>query len=546
MTGTETKGTSQRVLIEDSMLWVDGVRTLLLPAEVHNSSTSTGSAIRESFARIAALGADTVLAPVAWYQLEPAEGTFRYELVDERLEVASLHRLRLVLLWFGSCKNGESSYVPECVKLAPERSPRSATHDGEVEVLSTFAESNRTADAAAFVALMRHLAATDTDRRVVMVQVENEVGLLGDSRDRSALAEQAWQSAVPPEVLAAIRAAQSIPAHEAWLAEGSPDAGTWAEVLGDGADAEEAFMAWAYASYVEAVAAAGAAEYALPLLVNAWLDADVDFEVPEDVAKPVIALAGGQRPGVYPSGGPVFRVAPIWRAAAPTVDLLAPDIYFGGFNKTARMYREAAGALFIPEMRRDAPGVAQMFRAVGEYGAIGASPFGADSFVNDSESAPLHDGYRLLRIVADALATSSSARTHGLVLTAEAPTASCRLGDYELTATAADPHGLSRPAYPAYAVIVEEEPGRFLVVGRGFTVTCRHEDGPAFILSADEVNWVDGRVLVTRGLGGDETGAGTAVRFPAVGVPDPSFFPIPGMWEMSGAVRLRYYRPRLR
>jgi hypothetical protein len=169
-----------------------------------------------------------------------------------------------------------SGYVPSWIKLDSERFPRARTHQGVREHLSPFAAANRDADAAAFAVLMAHLAGAP--EVVPMVQVQNEVGLLGDSRDRSRLAEAVHNWHVPPHVLAAIRASPTIPAHGEWVARGARESGTWRETLGDSLAADEAFMAAAYASYVDAVAAAGRTEFDVPMFVNARLDSEIDLD----------------------------------------------------------------------------------------------------------------------------------------------------------------------------------------------------------------------------------------------------------------------------
>ncbi|PJF38504.1 MAG: glycoside hydrolase family 42, partial [Phototrophicales bacterium] len=110
--------------------------------------------------------------------------------VDEMIYEARRHGLRLILLWFGTWKNGMSSYAPAWVKRDFRRFPRVKIHDGQlVEILSTFSTETRDADARAFAELMRHLKTIDgDDHTVIMVQVQNEVGVLGDSRDRSPIA----------------------------------------------------------------------------------------------------------------------------------------------------------------------------------------------------------------------------------------------------------------------------------------------------------------------------------------------------------------------
>lgn len=523
------------------LLTVDGEPFLVVGAELHNSSASTVVAIGRSFARAAALGANTILAPVAWEQLEPEEGRFDFTLVDEMLDTARAQGVRLIPLWFGSWKNGMSSYVPRWVKLDPDRFPRARVLDGEpIEHLSPFAPNAAQADVAAFRALMAHLADVDTVSTVVMVQVENEVGLLRDSRDRGPLAEAAHRQPVPIEVLEAVAASPGMPVHADWVANGSRSAGPWAEVFGDGPAADEAFMAYAYASHIEQVARAGRAELDVPLYVNAWLDAE---KTADEQALMPVALAGGTVPGVYPSGGPLPRVAPIWRAAAPSIDLLAPDIYFGDFDAIATSYVAASGRLFIPEMRRSPRGVGQMITAVGRYGACGVSPFGVDSLdVTDPDWRSLHDGYRLLRIAAEVLRIVPDAATAGFHLDGTDDATELTLGDVELRVQRRRAAPGVRPV-PAFGLVMEEAPGVLTVLGRGFTVQFADVGpSPLGILSAAELDLADGRVAVTRYLNGDETGSGGYGRFLPLDPPDGPLYPIPSLWDGTGAARFELYR----
>ncbi|GAA3383471.1 GH35 family beta-galactosidase [Cryptosporangium minutisporangium] len=390
---------------EHPRLVVDGRPFLVLGGELHNSSSSSRYAIRTSFATLRDRNFNTVLAPVSWATVEPTEGTYDFGLVDELLAVARTAQLRLVPLWFGAWKNGMSTYVPAWVRTDPARYPRAEPEAGaHSEHVSPFGAAIGQADARAFAALMRHLRTVDAGHQtVVMVQVENEVGLLGGSRDHSPDATAAFEADVPPGVYEALAAYPDLRIAASWKERGCPRQGTWTTVFGDSATTDEAFMAAAYASHVEVVAAAGKAEYPLPMFVNAWLDAEIDAS--EHVP------AGGQRPGVYPSGGPLPHVAGLWRRFAPSLDLLTPDIYFGSFEEICRDYRAAAGGLFIPEMRRDEQGAADVFLAVGNHGAIGTSPFGVDS-VEGTEAEALRDAYGLLDSVAPLLASHPTAGVH--------------------------------------------------------------------------------------------------------------------------------------
>ena len=180
-----------------------------------------------------------------------------------------------------------------------------------LNILSTLAPASRDADARAFAALMRHVREVDGQQHTVIgIQVENECGVLGDSRDRSPAANEAFAGPVPQPLTAYLQQHKEtlIPEfRKVWEAAGGKTAGTWEEVFGKGLETDEIFMAWNYAQYVGRVAAAGKAEYPIPMYVNAWL-----------------VQRTGEKPGSYPSGGPVAQVHDLWRAGAPQIDFLAP------------------------------------------------------------------------------------------------------------------------------------------------------------------------------------------------------------------------------
>ena len=121
---------------------------------------------------------------------------------------------------------------------------------------------------------------------------------------------------------------------------------------------DEIFMAWNYARFVEKVVHAGKAAYDIPMYVNAWLQ------------QPNHAW-----PGTYPCGGPLPQVHDIWRAGAPDVDILAPDLYLPYFDQVCERFTRNGNPLFIPETETNASNV---IMAVGKYNTIGFSPFGID------------------------------------------------------------------------------------------------------------------------------------------------------------------------
>ena len=514
-----------------TQLMVDDEPFLILGGELRNSSASSQEYMRPIWPRLVDLNINTVLAPVSWELVEPEEGAFDFSLVDGLIASARQHNLRLILLWFGSWKNGMSSYVPAWVKRDSARFPRARRADGTpVAVLSTLADANWQADSSGFAALMRHLREVDgREHTVIMVQVENEVGLLGDSRDRSAAAEEAFAGAVPAEFLQFLQHHNSLllPHLRArWEQGGHRTSGSWEEVFGPGLETDEFFMAWHYARYIDQVAAAGKAEHPLPLFANAWLN--------NPVALPGFP-AGGNNPGDYPSGGPLPHVLDLWRAAAPHLDFLAPDIYAPNFDFWCEGYTQLGNPLFIPETRADPDGMPNLYRAVAAFAAIGTSPFGVDDLEGDWADA-LRTTYGILNQLAPLiLAHGGSDAVVGFRLDTEQPTTVTQLGGYELRIRH-ETHAMSKylgrvpdaQIKPAYGLIIATGSGSYVGAGFGFVVTF-HSIAPATtpvgIEAVEEGEYRGGAWAPGRRLNGDETGSGNVWRFPAGD--RPAFGPMP-------------------
>ena len=326
---------------------VDGQPFLILGAQINNSSAWPAT-LPQVWPALEAIHANTVEAPVYWEEMEPQRGKFDFSVVDDLVREARQHHVYLVLLWFGTWKNGKMHYVPEWVKTDTAHFPRMMDPDGEpIDVLSPNAAANLEADKAAFVALMRHLREIDGEQHtVLLVQVENESGSLGTVRDYSPAAEKLFQSAVPGEL---VRALHKRP-------------GTWRQVFGG--DAEETFAAYSVAHYINQVASAGKREFPLPMYCNVWLKYPLD------------AVPGGN----YPSGGPTHNMLDVWKAAAPAIDMIGPDIYTDDsdlYRLALKVYHRPDNPTWVPETGETDADAHYFFYALGE-GAIGFSPFGVD------------------------------------------------------------------------------------------------------------------------------------------------------------------------
>ena len=330
-------------------LMVDGAPYLMLGAQIHNSSAWPGM-MPKVWPALDYLHVNTAEMPVYWEQIEPAQGQFDFSVVDTLLKEAREHKVHLVLLWFGTWKNGSSHYMPEWMKQTPEKYPNITGRNGKwVDSPSPHCEAAMELDKSAFSNFMGHLKSADPQHTVLMVQVENEPGAWGSVRDFSPAAQKIFESPVPPELLKALNKQASATA-------------AWQEVFGDNAD--EYFHAWSVAHYIQQVAAAGKAVYPLPLYVNAAL---------RDPINPGKA-------STYESGGATDNVLPIWKAAAPAIDVLAPDIYISDSTKVLKvmeLYHRADNPLMVPEIGNSPEYARYFFAALGNQ-TIGYSPFGLD------------------------------------------------------------------------------------------------------------------------------------------------------------------------
>jgi len=363
---------------------VDGKPYIVLGGQIHNSS-AWPSTMEEIWPQLEAMHLNTVEVPVYWQTVEPQPGQFNFEELDHIIEGARSRKLRLMLLWFATWKNGMMNYVPEWIKTNPQRYQHVIGPNGKgILVLSPNSKVNLDADQRAFTALMKHLKEFDgNNRTVIMVQVENEPGLLGSLRDYSDEANRQFASPVPEQLVKALN-------HQP---------GTWKEVFGP--DADESFAAYSVAMYINEVAKAGKSVYPLPLYVNAWLRNERSLERPGDT---------------YPSGCPTFNVLDIWKAVTPDIDLIAPDIYHGdfiSFRRDCGFYSRPDNPFFIPETRGNTIGARYLFYALADYDAFGFAPFGVDQLDGSrklrSDLAAMAMNYQLLGPAIPAIAELQAA-----------------------------------------------------------------------------------------------------------------------------------------
>lgn len=489
-------------------LVVDGKPFLILGGELRNSSASSLDFMKPIWPRMAADNLNTLLAPVSWELIEPEEGKFDFSLVDGMIAAAEGNHLRLVLLWFGSWKNGESGYAPAWVRSDLKRFPRAQDRQGtNLEILSAFSNADRDADAHAFAALMKHIREVDGSKHtVLMMQVENESGILGSPRDFSPEAEATWKTPVPEKLLSFLAKNKQLLQPElldAWRNAGFRDKGTWAEVFGNSQRADEIFEAWQYSQYIDAVAAAGKAEYPIPMYVNAWLT-----QYP------------GEPGGEHPSGGAVSRVLDVWLAGISHIDALAPDIYLPDLRGVLASYDHLGNPLFIPETRGGENAGANSLYAFGQ-GAFGFSPFAIDG---SNDNKPLTLAYDTLNQLATLLTSAGRSQMTSVVRQAGDTRTAVELGGYLLRVQYQEgtrsPGPLEQqcPSVPpGAAIIINTAPDEFVVAGEGLSVTFLPDsEGPEHVelMSVDEGTFDNGTWVPVRRLNGDETNGGNFLIFP--------------------------------
>lgn len=353
------------------VLMVKDAPFLMISGEVHNSNSSSVSYMEQIWDKVEELGMNSALLPVTWEMTEPWEGVFDFSLVDGLIKQARMRDKKLGILWFGAWKNAQCYYAPAWVKTDTKRFKRAEVEKGKnfthlkefhgmaYTTLSYLCDATREADARAFGRLMEHIKEVDeTENTVIMVQVENETGLQGAARENSDEADRVFNAQVPQDFVTYMKSATAAMADDVRIAvENGAGKGNWTEVFGE--VAEEIFSAYHVAGYVGSVAAVGKEVYDLPLVANCWLDK-------------------GQKAGKYPSGGPVARVMEVWKYCAPSIDVIAPDIYVPDFYGACDQYIKLDNPLFIPETATHSYAGPRLVYVIGHYHALGYAPFGVE------------------------------------------------------------------------------------------------------------------------------------------------------------------------
>ena len=371
----QQQGTATQLLVNDKPF-------LILGGELGNSSASCAEDIERIFPKLERMGLNTVLVPAYWDLTEPVEGQFDFSLTDKVIDQARKNHLKVIFLWFGAWKNSMSCYAPLWFKENYKKYPRSYTENGKpLEIASAFSEEVFKADNRAFSQWMKHIASIDKEEgTVIMIQIENEIGMLESARDHSALASKAFHAPVPEEFVSYLQKNKKR-LHpqmlKKWGSQGYKTAGNWQEMFGSDIYTDEIFMAYHYAKYVERMAQTARSIYNVPLYVNAAMN------------------SRGRKPGEYPSAGPLAHLIDAWHCGAPSIDILAPDLYDNGFIDWVAQYHLHNNPLFIPEIKLTENDGVRAFYIFAEHDAIGISPFSIEDG-SDNPDNMLVAGYRHL------------------------------------------------------------------------------------------------------------------------------------------------------
>lgn len=496
----QKKGNKTQLIVNNKPFIIRG-------GELGNSSATSMESMEPIWSKLSDMNLNTVLTPVYWELIEPQEGKFDFSLVDDLILKARKENLKLVFLWFGSWKNSMSSHAPEWVKLNQKKYPRVKDNKGKShEILTPFSENNLEADLKAFQKLMSHIKDFDQkEQTVIMVQVENEIGMLPTARDYCVLANEVFNKPVPDELLKYMQKNKEklVPEFlEIWKKNGFKTSGNWEQIFGKGLHTDEIFMAWYFAKFTNKIAKAGKDLYPVPLFVNAALNA------PE------------KKPGEYPSAGPLPHLMDIWKVAGTSIDMLSPDFYNPLFKHWNDLFTRQGDPLFIPEHRFDESAPFKGLYAIGHYEAIGFSPFSIESVV-DAKKEPLGKIYNLVKQLTPVIeANKGQRKIDGVLLDKENQLQIIKLGNFEFTFkhdyTLNWSDGAKADVWPmSSAIIIEIAPDEFYIAGSGIVVTfkpLKSMELNAGILKTDQGIFENDVWRTVRHFNGDQTHQGRHLR----------------------------------
>jgi Domain of unknown function (DUF5597)/Glycosyl hydrolases family 35 len=496
------KGTTTQLIVAENPF-------IILGGELGNSSATTPQYMQPIWTKLKTMNLNTVLVPVYWELIEAQEGKFDFSLYQDLIVEARKNDMKIVFLWFGSWKNSMSSHAPAWVKRNQEKYPRVKDNTGRSqEILSSFSENVLQADLQAFENLMRFIKDIDSkDHTVIMVQVENEIGMLPSARDYQDLANAAFKKPVPSELIDYMQKNKDklVPEFsQIWKINGYKITGNWADIFGKGVQTDEIFMAYYYSKFTNKITAGGKKTYNLPMFVNAALN------------------RVGREPGAYPSAGPLPHLMDVWKAAGTAIDILVPDFYNPDFKHWCDLYTRQGDPLFVPEHAFDNTVAAKSLYAIANYEALGFCPFSIES-TEKPQDEPLGKMYGLIKELTPLITQNHGKGTiKGVLLSKANPETIVRLGKYEFTCKHDYTLGWTAGAKTddwllSSAIIIQTGEDEFYIAGTGVVITFKHRDNKDLnigLLKVDEGKFNNNKWTVKRHLNGDQTHQGRHINIP--------------------------------
>jgi hypothetical protein len=332
-------------------LYVDNNPFIILGLQLDCDSCYDSSTIDDLMKQIGVLGGNTAACLLYWRLIEPEEGQYDFSILESMIESAKRYDLRIVLVWFGSYKNACTHYAPDWFQNTPQKYRHAHLESGEQLRYVACPNCNESLekDKQAVVKVFEYLRDYDTEKRVILFQVNNESGLIGTDRcyceECNYLFEQGNYKAT------------------------------------DKAIANEIFSAESILRYMEKIAKPAKEIYPLPCYMNAWLA----HHTPD------------HKPGSeYPSGGPVYRVLDVYMQNKKFIDFVSPDIYTPGYKDFMRISKEYCleeNPLYIAEhaLGKTSRAFKNLYYALGKFSAIGFDPWAIDCAFPDVMEQPLYD-----------------------------------------------------------------------------------------------------------------------------------------------------------
>lgn len=492
-----------------TQLIINNTPFLILGGELGNSSATNVHDIENIFPKLQRMGLNTVLVPAYWDLLEPIEGHFDFTLTNKVLEQARKYDLKVIFLWFGAWKNSMSCYAPLWFKENYKKYPRAYTQSCKpLEIASAFSNEVLQADNRAFTQWLKYIASIDRNEgTVIMIQIENEIGMLEDARDYSREANKAFDAAIPQELVTYLQKNKK-ELHpqllKKWEKQNYKKEGNWQEIFGADIYTDEIFMAWYYAKYVEKLAQSARSIYNIPLYVNAAMN------------------SRGRKPGEYPSAGPLAYLIDIWHCGAPDIDILAPDIYDNGFTNWVSQYHLPNNPLFIPEIGLADNNGVRAFYVFGEHDAIGISPFSIEN-ASDAPDAPLVQSYKKLEELMPLLTKyQGKGAMKGLLFDQESKERIIEEDDLTITCRHYftlpwDARAKDGSTWPeGGGILLRISKNEYVIAGSGIVVEfAKNKEMRCGIGYVDEVKVnADGSFSYIRRMNGDENHQGRHVRLP--------------------------------